>query len=213
MQDFLNSFKNLIKSDDTRTDSNVFKLHYKFTVILLVVFSILLSSKQYFGDPISCDVNDKKETVDVFCWVSGTFIRPDTVTSQTLAAYKLAGLGNPVGTEIYTLFYYQWVCLLFCIQALMFYIPRYLWKSWEGNRLEIIVKDLRGPLSPDKWSADYKDKITNFMFCTRDHNAYALSYAFCELLSLGNLVLPSPCCVLILGGLIQHLKTITTVPA
>lgn len=38
--------------------------------------------------------------------------------------------------------YYQWVCIVFCFQALLFYIPRYLWKNWEGGRLRLLVKDL-----------------------------------------------------------------------
>lgn len=75
--DFLKNFKTLVKCGDLRTDNNVFRLHYKFTVMLLTVFSIMLSSKQYFGDPITCDVDTKKEIVDVFCWVSGTFIVVD----------------------------------------------------------------------------------------------------------------------------------------
>lgn len=38
--------------------------------------------------------------------------------------------------------YYQWVCIVFCFQALLFYIPRYLWKTWEGGRLRLLAKDL-----------------------------------------------------------------------
>lgn len=44
--------------------------------------------------------------------------------------------------EILSQKYYQWVCIVFIFQALLFYIPRYLWKTWEGGRLRILVKDL-----------------------------------------------------------------------
>lgn len=76
MIDFLNSFKSLVKVEKIHTDNNVFKLHYKFTVILLIIFSILLTSKQYFGDPIDCDVDDgnRKNVIDTYCWIYGTFI-------------------------------------------------------------------------------------------------------------------------------------------
>lgn len=74
--DFLNSLKALLKVEKVHIDNNVFKLHYKVTVILLVVFSILLSSKQYFGDPIQCDIDGagNKDFMDTYCWIYGTFI-------------------------------------------------------------------------------------------------------------------------------------------
>lgn len=44
--------------------------------------------------------------------------------------------------QITTQKYYQWVCIVFCFQALLFYIPRYLWKTWEGGLLRTLIKDL-----------------------------------------------------------------------
>lgn len=38
--------------------------------------------------------------------------------------------------------YYQWVCFVLLGQAVMFYIPRYLWKIWEGGRLKVLASDL-----------------------------------------------------------------------
>ena len=29
--------------------------------------------------------------------------------------------------------YYQWVCFTLFFQAILFYIPRYMWKTWEGK--------------------------------------------------------------------------------
>lgn len=80
MIDFLNSFKSLVKLEKIHTDNNVFKLHYKFTVIMLIIFSILLTSKQYFGDPIDCDVQEKKDVIDTYCWIYGTYIIRGTLT-------------------------------------------------------------------------------------------------------------------------------------
>lgn len=83
MIDFLNSFKSLIKLKQIHTDNNVFKLHYKVTVILLLAFSVLLTSKQYFGDPIDCDVEERKEVIDTFCWIYGTFIVKRTLNGKS----------------------------------------------------------------------------------------------------------------------------------
>lgn len=44
--------------------------------MLLIVSSILVTSKQYFGDPIICDIpNGEKEqkTIETYCWIFGTF--------------------------------------------------------------------------------------------------------------------------------------------
>lgn len=82
MIDFLKSFKPLVKLEQIHTDNNVFKLHYKVTVILLLAFSVLLTSKQYFGDPIDCDVEERKEVIDTFCWISGTFTVKRTLNGK-----------------------------------------------------------------------------------------------------------------------------------
>lgn len=62
--------------DKVHKDNAVFKLHYRFTVLLLVVFSVLVTTKQYFGDPIKCDTATNKElqgTIETFCWIYGTY--------------------------------------------------------------------------------------------------------------------------------------------
>lgn len=61
----------------------------------------------------------------------------------------LAGLGNEhdhnaKGQEQETRdqVYYQWISIIFCVQALCFYLPYYLWQNWEGGQMNFIVKDL-----------------------------------------------------------------------
>lgn len=36
--------------------------------------------------------------------------------------------------------YYQWVFLVLLLQAFFFYLPRYIWKVWEGGRIRMIVE-------------------------------------------------------------------------
>ncbi|XP_066261516.1 innexin inx2-like [Euwallacea similis] len=189
MHDFLKDFKNLVKGEKVRTDNNVFKLHYRFSVIILIVFSILLSSKQYFGDPILCDADTNKEYFDVYCWVYSTFIVVDPIPDKYKQSNKLDGLGNEQGRESYSLLYYQWICLFFCIQALLFYIPRYLWKIWEGDRLGEMLRDLCGPFVPEKWTTSYKEHMRTYILNNENHDVFAYRFAFCEFLNLCNLVL------------------------
>ena len=48
------SVKPLFKLDTICIDNNVFRLHYKATFISLLIASLLVTAKQYIGDPIDC---------------------------------------------------------------------------------------------------------------------------------------------------------------
>lgn len=79
--------KSFLKLEKVQTDNNVFKLHYKVTVALLLAFSLLLTSKQYFGDPIECDLaqsNVDKSFLNNFCWIFGTFTFEETMSGKKL---------------------------------------------------------------------------------------------------------------------------------
>ena len=54
---FLQPVKGLIKLDEVWIDNNVFRLHYKVTYIMLITASLLVTAKQYIGDPIDCIVD------------------------------------------------------------------------------------------------------------------------------------------------------------
>ena len=54
--ELLKSAKGIFKSDELTIDNLVFKLHYRVTVALLVGSSLVGVAKQYFGDPINCQV-------------------------------------------------------------------------------------------------------------------------------------------------------------
>jgi len=70
MIDVFGCIKALVKLESICIDNNVFRLHYKVTVIILVTFSLLVNSRQYFGDPIDCTSNKEIERViDNYCWM------------------------------------------------------------------------------------------------------------------------------------------------
>ncbi len=53
----LSPLQEVLKLDSVRIDNTVFRLHYKVTFVILVTASLLVTSKQYFGDPIDCIVD------------------------------------------------------------------------------------------------------------------------------------------------------------
>jgi len=56
----------------------IFTLHSKVTVALLLACTFLLSSKQYFGDPIQCLGNKDMDFVHAFCWIYGAYVHGNT---------------------------------------------------------------------------------------------------------------------------------------
>lgn len=66
MFDVFGSVKGLIKLESICIDNNVFRLHYKATFIILVVASLLVTSRQYIGDPIDCIVEEIPNNVSIF---------------------------------------------------------------------------------------------------------------------------------------------------
>ena len=51
--------KGLFGFDGATIDNLTFQLFYKATTTLLMLFAAITSSKQFFGEPIACDVVNK----------------------------------------------------------------------------------------------------------------------------------------------------------
>jgi innexin len=73
--DIVGHFRDIWKYKITNTSNAVFRLHGKFSVAISLVFAVLVSAKQYFGDPIDCFVTNAaiKASLDKYCWVIGTY--------------------------------------------------------------------------------------------------------------------------------------------
>lgn len=50
------SIRYWIKPEDISIDNWIFKLHYRFSTAILLGSSAIGVAKQYFGDPINCQV-------------------------------------------------------------------------------------------------------------------------------------------------------------
>lgn len=82
----MKTLSTLTSAGNVHTDNAVFRLHYRFTVVMLAIFSVLVTTKQYFGDPIDCDTSGSKsvhpDAVKTFCWIYGTYTLTSTINGK-----------------------------------------------------------------------------------------------------------------------------------
>lgn len=145
----INKFKKVtafLEFDKLTVDSFVFVLHSGFTTVLLLMFSMVVTCTQQFGVPIQCLVPDTliqfEKAITTFCWISSTFTMPLNQSQPTWSIYP--GVYNDFGVEEGKTYYnyYQWVCFALFFQALLSYIPQYLWTTWEGGLMKTITQGL-----------------------------------------------------------------------
>lgn len=87
MLDILRSLRSLLKISRIHTDRSIFRLHYSLTVIILMSFCIIITTKQLAGDPIDCLRTDgiDKSIINLYCWTHTTYSIPK-------AFYKKVGI-------------------------------------------------------------------------------------------------------------------------
>lgn len=117
MLDIFRGLKSLVKISHVNTDSPVFRLHYSITVMILMSFSLIVTTKQYVGNPIDC-VHTKdipEEVLNTYCWIHSTFALKSLFLKKVGIEVPYPGVGNSEGKSIDKKIYkyYQWVC--FCL--------------------------------------------------------------------------------------------------
>jgi len=199
-------FGTYFRKKRTYIDNTTFKLHYRVTFGILILCSLLVTLSQFFGSPIQCIVEGVPGGImNTFCWIHGTFTIPSQLAGKVgneVAHPGVAPLRNQIydkekghvkwteeGDEVRHA-WYQWVCFVLCLQALLCYVPHYLWKSWEGGKLSMLIQGLDGPML--KGSEEFADRrksiVTYFLRTNKTHNLYALKYVFCEFLNIVNIL-------------------------
>lgn len=117
MLDIFRGLKSLVKISHIQIDSPVFRLHYSITVMVLIAFSLIVTTRQYVGNPIDC-VHTKdipEDVLNTYCWIHSTYALKSMFLKKAGKEVPYPGVGNSEGKtddrKIYR--YYQWVC--FCL--------------------------------------------------------------------------------------------------
>jgi len=182
----------MLKLDTVCIDNNIFRLHYKVTVIVLVIFSLIVTTRQYVGDPIDCLViGVPTHIMDSYCWIHSTFTVDRKVYGRIGTDAVKPGVGPyREGEDVVSYHkYYQWVCFVLFFQAVCFYIPRYVWKTFEGGRIRMLVSDLNDIMvDKERKSNSIRQLIEYFTVNLHTHNLYAMWFFICEVLNFINVV-------------------------
>lgn len=166
-------FGRLKKSPMIDIDDPISKLHYRFTSPILLVFCALIMA---FGEPIHCiqSGSGRQETdaINAYCWIHSTYTLPEHLHKPYGPRTGIIhpGVGNMTPSKTYHA-YYQWVPYVLVLQALMFYIPHWLWKILEGGTIAHITTDKEFTL----------EIIPNSIM-------YYIKYVACQILFIFNLL-------------------------
>jgi len=152
--------------------------------------------------------------MNTYCWIHGTFTIPSQLTGRVGIDVPHPGVApiprpedinllsvNEDGSEIRHA-WYQWVCFVLFLQAVLCYVPHYLWKSWEGGKLSLISQGLNKEYIEKPSDMDgQKDLLVKYFKRTiHHHNSYVFKFVFCELLNLVNILVQIYLMDVFLGG-------------
>ncbi|KAJ3640685.1 hypothetical protein Zmor_027231 [Zophobas morio] len=117
--DLLRGVYMLTQVNHVTIDSLIFRLHTNATVILLVTFSIAVTTRQYVGNPIDCvhtrDIPE--EVLNTYCWIHSTYTVIDAFKKPPgnhQASYP--GVHNSGKSPVKQVKYYQWVAFTLFFQ-------------------------------------------------------------------------------------------------
>ncbi|EAA11594.3 AGAP006241-PA [Anopheles gambiae str. PEST] len=196
MLEFVRPLQSILQIKQVNSTDLVWRLHCRVTVFLLLLASLLLSARQYFGNPIDCVIGSgtvSSSTMNEFCWIMGTYISndPNFVLDSTDLVKINAKIGHIPESERSYQKYYQWVVFILALQACMFSVPNFLWKAWEAGRLQSLCDGLTTPIVPDHWEKTRKKQLITYLSADfpRLHRTYLLRYCFCTLLNFCNVLL------------------------
>lgn len=193
MLDIFSGLRLVIKRRHTSIDNAIFRCHWFLTSTILISFSLIITARQYVGQPIECHSTDKipDSMLNSYCWVQSTFTIPSACSSKLLIGVDVPYpcVDGTRGRDTKVFAYYQWVGIVLFVQGVLFHLPYYLWKVWECGLIKAITGGLRNAVCSESERRRKRDIVIEYLYehlgC---HRKYAIKYFVCELCCLLNLL-------------------------
>lgn len=128
MDGIVGFFTSLPSQDTKKDDDFVDRLSSKYSVVILVVFSLVIGMNQYVGTPINCWMpqhftGSHSAYTNAYCWVRNTYYLP----------YEEHIPKRHEDHRRQMVTYYQWMPFILLGQALLFYFPSAVWHSLNAR--------------------------------------------------------------------------------
>jgi hypothetical protein len=179
------------KWDKACIDNHVFRLHYRASFIICLASSLLVTSKQFVGNPINCMSEGVSGGImDIYCWIHSTFSVPGQLSGEKGIDNAHPGVAPLDGEDVLHHKYYQWVVFVLSLQAGMFYLPRFIWKNSEGGIMKLLtnsLNDVTDFLDGDK-RKDGVEFIAKYFRSEFRRGSYFCKFILCECLNFINVL-------------------------
>ncbi|AAS79822.1 innexin Vnx-d5.2 [Ichnoviriform fugitivi] len=172
-------------------DNMLFRLHYRVTVTILAIFTLFTALRQLFMDPIDCDfVGLSRPFHNTYCYIHPTFLVERMLTDELNKTVPFPGFsGDTAEDKLKVYSYYQWISIVLVLKATLLYIPHYIWKCWEGGKIQSLAGELDvAVLSEDTLNRRVTSLVDYLFSQLHSHNRYAYQYMTCELLNVITIV-------------------------
>jgi innexin len=111
-----------INSEKILNDDYSDRLNHKWTVLVLIIFSLLIGSNHFVGSSITCwcpaeFTNSMVLYANEICWIKFKYYVP-----------KVEYLTSNSNIRKNKIYYYQWMPIILAVMAILFYVPFALWQ-------------------------------------------------------------------------------------
>ncbi|CAF1418529.1 unnamed protein product [Adineta steineri] len=145
------------------------RLNHRHTVLMLLIFSAILTSRLFISDLIICWTPGEFTGNFVsytrhYCYVTNTYYISMNETIPTLA--------NAHIRRRRSIYYYQWLPILLAFQSLLFLIPRLLWSSFS-SRCGINLQHCLSPkfdYRTSRYKVQHITTMLNLLARTKQHD-------------------------------------------
>ncbi|VDO89271.1 unnamed protein product [Haemonchus placei] len=119
---FLTKFiQSTVKRQKVQVADSVDYLNYYVTSTMFAFFALAISAKQYFGSPIQCWVPSEfrggwEKYAEDYCFIANSYYVPFEEEIPIDIEHRKDHIS-----------YYRWVPIMLALQAIMFFLPNWVW--------------------------------------------------------------------------------------